>query len=191
MVLALVMALGVLSGCGERKQPTKEAEKPAATEQKAAEKPADDVLKAPADVKRDAEKTPEDRLEEKGAEVKKEVKAAVEKAVDKVETAVASIEKSAAPASPEAKNVEAGAAIFASKCSPCHGPSGKGTPMAPAFVGNDWIKAAAPGDIASVIKNGRAGAAKRYKKFPIAMPAQKTMADSDISSVVDYLKSIN
>lgn len=83
-----------------------------------------------------------------------------------------------------------GAAIFKSKCSPCHGADGQGTAMAPAFKGNAFIKSGSEADIAATIKNGRAGAAKKYKQFAIAMPAQKTMSDDDIKAVVAHLKSI-
>lgn len=83
-----------------------------------------------------------------------------------------------------------GAAIFKSKCSPCHGATGQGTPMAPAFNGNEFIKSSSEADIAHVVKNGRAGAEKKYKNFVIAMPAQKTMADGDIAAVVKHLKEL-
>ncbi len=56
-----------------------------------------------------------------------------------------------------------GAAIFQSKCLACHGPEGKGTAMAPAFQGNEFIKTSEPDVIAETIKNGRAGDQKKYK----------------------------
>ena len=83
-----------------------------------------------------------------------------------------------------------GAEIFKSKCSACHGATGQGTPMAPAFNGNEFIKTSAAADIAAVVKDGREGAAKKYKNFAIGMPAQKTMADADIAAVVEYLKTL-
>ncbi|GMR05283.1 MAG: hypothetical protein BMS9Abin24_083 [Thermodesulfobacteriota bacterium] len=83
-----------------------------------------------------------------------------------------------------------GASIFKSKCSPCHGATGQGTPMAPAFNGNEFIKSSSADDIAHVIKTGRAGAAKKYKNFAIAMPAQKTMSDADVKAVVEHLKTL-
>lgn len=83
-----------------------------------------------------------------------------------------------------------GAGVFKSKCAPCHGANGQGTPMAPAFTGNDFIKSSSAADIAAVVKNGRSGADKKYKNFAIAMPAQKAMADADIAAVVEHLKSL-
>ncbi len=83
-----------------------------------------------------------------------------------------------------------GAAIFKSKCSACHGANGEGTAMAPAFKGNDFIKKSSVAEISLVVKNGREGAAKKYKQFAIAMPAQKTMSDDDIKAVVEYVKTL-
>ncbi|MBI5826937.1 MAG: cytochrome c [Deltaproteobacteria bacterium] len=83
-----------------------------------------------------------------------------------------------------------GAAIFKSKCAACHGAEGQGTAMAPAFKGNEFIKKSSVADISLVVKNGRAGAEKKYKQFAIAMPAQKTMSDEDIHAVVEFEKTL-
>ncbi|MBI5492956.1 MAG: cytochrome c [Deltaproteobacteria bacterium] len=83
-----------------------------------------------------------------------------------------------------------GAAIFKAKCSPCHGAEGQGTAMAPAFKGNAFLKDSKVEDLMAVVKNGREGAAKKYKQFAIGMPAQKTMADEDVKAVVEFEKSI-
>ena len=84
-----------------------------------------------------------------------------------------------------------GAAIFKTKCVACHGADGKGTPMGPAQAGNDFIKNSKEADIAAVIKNGREGAAKKYKQFAMAMPKQTTLSDDDVKAVIAYLKSLN
>lgn len=164
MVLALVFGLGVLAGCAEKEETS---EKP-----KEAAQPAESVAEKPAE----APPAQPEAATEKAVEEKAPV-AAVEKAVKKTEEA--------------AKDVVAGTVIFRTKCVPCHGADGVGTAMAPAFKGNAWIKGASRDDIAAVIKNGREGAAKKYKKFVISMPAQKGMSDSDVNALVDYLKSIN
>lgn len=83
-----------------------------------------------------------------------------------------------------------GAAIFKTKCVACHGADGKGTPMAPAQAGNDFIKNSKEADIIAVIKNGREGAAKKYKQFAMAMPKQ-VLSDDETKAVVAYLKSLN
>ena len=168
MVLALVFGLGVLAGCAEKKET---AEKP-----KEAAQPAESVAEKPAEVKEAAPAAPAETTE-KAVEKKVPSAAAVEKAVKKPVEA--------------AKDVVAGTVIFRTKCVPCHGADGVGTAMAPAFKGNAWIKGASRDEIAAVIKNGREGAAKKYKKFVISMPAQKGMSDSDVNALVDYLKSIN
>lgn len=82
-----------------------------------------------------------------------------------------------------------GSAIFKAKCSACHGAEGQGTAMAPAFKGNDFIKASPEDQIAQVITNGREGAAKKYKQFAIAMPKQNLNAD-EIQAVITQLKAL-
>jgi len=84
-----------------------------------------------------------------------------------------------------------GADLFKHKCLPCHGAEGAGTAMAPAFQGNKFIKTSSKADIMNTIKNGRAGAQKHYKKFALSMPPWKSaLNDAQISSVIDYLKTI-
>ena len=83
-----------------------------------------------------------------------------------------------------------GAAIFKAKCSSCHGTEGQGTAMAPAFQGNEFIKKSTVAEHTAVVKNGRAGAEKKYKNFPIAMPAQKTMSDDDLKAVVEFERTM-
>lgn len=82
-----------------------------------------------------------------------------------------------------------GAAIYKAKCVACHGPEGKGSPMAPGFKGNKYITSSSDADITDVILKGRAGAAKKYKNMAMAMPPQK-LSDAEVSAVVAYLKSL-
>jgi mono/diheme cytochrome c family protein len=82
-----------------------------------------------------------------------------------------------------------GGSIYKSKCSACHGQNAQGTPgMAPALAGTDFIKGDA-GPINDAIVNGRAGAAKKYKNFPLAMPKLGISA-ADADAIVEYLKSL-
>ncbi len=83
-----------------------------------------------------------------------------------------------------------GGALYKAKCAACHGGDGQGTAMAPAFVGNDWVGSAPDADVAATIKDGRQGAAKKYKNFAIGMPAQKGMADADVAALVAHLKEL-
>lgn len=81
------------------------------------------------------------------------------------------------------------AEIWKTVCATCHGPKGEGKkPLGPAQKGNKFITDSADADIAAVIKNGRAGADKKYKDYPSPMPAQKTLTDAEIADVVKYLK---
>jgi len=82
-----------------------------------------------------------------------------------------------------------GAAVYKSKCMPCHGPEGKGTAMAPAMVGNQFVKAASDQELTDIILKGREGAAKKYKQYAIGMPAQK-LSDDETRSVIAYMKDL-
>jgi len=82
-----------------------------------------------------------------------------------------------------------GAAVYKSKCMPCHGPEGKGTAMAPAMVGNQFIKTASDQELTDIILKGREGAAKKYKQYAIGMPAQK-LSDDETRSVIAYMKDL-
>ena len=79
-------------------------------------------------------------------------------------------------------------AYFKETCGACHGENGEGTKgLAPALKGNDWVKSASDGDLASVITKGREGAAKRHKDIPAPMPAN-SMSDTRLKGIIAYLK---
>ncbi len=82
-----------------------------------------------------------------------------------------------------------GAAVYKTKCAACHGAEGQGTAMAPAFKASEYIKSGSDADIAAVIKNGREGAAKKYKNFAIGMPKQ-ALGDEDVAAVIAHLKDL-
>ena len=195
IMLALVMSAGVMAGCTEKKQSAEKAGEATVQAEKAVvETPVEAVEGAPAVIAAPEEKVAEKaeaKIVEKAVEVKKEAAVVVEKVEEKVAASTAAVEMAVEKSSAAAYDAEAGAAIFKSKCAPCHGAMGKGTPMAPALAGNEWIRSAADADIAGVIKNGRDGAAKRYPKFPIGMPSNKGMAEGDLGALVGYLRSIN
>ncbi len=82
-----------------------------------------------------------------------------------------------------------GAAIFRSKCLACHGPKGKGTEIAPAFRGNEFIKNSEVDVIIDVVKNGRPLDQKRYEEYSMTMLPQKdNLTDAEISAVITYIK---
>lgn len=79
--------------------------------------------------------------------------------------------------------------IYKSTCATCHGPKGEGKKaLGPPQKGNEFIIKGTDADVAAVIKNGRAGAAKKYKEFASPMPAQKTLTDAEIVDLVKFLK---
>lgn len=81
-----------------------------------------------------------------------------------------------------------GAATFQEVCAACHGKSGEGNPqLAPALKANPFVKSASSDDIAAVIKNGRAGSAKRYPQIPQGMPAQP-IYDEALDEVAKFVK---
>ncbi|MBI5599756.1 MAG: cytochrome c [Deltaproteobacteria bacterium] len=82
------------------------------------------------------------------------------------------------------------AGTFAAKCAPCHGKDAKGSAMAPALAGGEFVK----GDAAAIkttIAGGRAGDQKKYKNFPLAMPKWDTQLKAEeIDALVAYLKGL-
>ena len=87
-----------------------------------------------------------------------------------------------------AAQTEKDIAYFKETCGACHGENGEGIKgLAPALKGNDWVKSASDGDLASVITKGRAGDAKRHKDIPAPMPAN-SMSDNRLKGVIAYLK---
>lgn len=81
-----------------------------------------------------------------------------------------------------------GAATFKAKCVACHGAKGEGMKgMAPAIKGNEFITKGKAEDIQKVVLEGRAGAAKKYKEFPIDMP-KSGLSDADAADVVKFMQ---
>jgi polysaccharide export outer membrane protein len=66
---------------------------------------------------------------------------------------------------------------------------GMGTTMAPALTGNYFTKKSSADEIKQLIRNGRAGAAKKYKNFTLSMPPQN-LSDPEMSALITYLKAL-
>ena len=172
LMLIFALCAAFMAGCAEKKEPAQEA-KEAISQGPAVERPAE-IKEAPPAAPAEPEK------KDSAQEIKEPPPAAPEeKAVEKE------------PAGEKGKGAAIGAAIYKSKCSPCHGPDGGGSVMAPALKGNDWVRGASNADIAEVIKNGRQGAAKKYPSFVVSMPANKNIPEDDLEALVEYIKSIN
>ena len=214
VVLTLALSSALIYGCAEKKEAT---EKP----KEAASAPVEAVAQKPVEPEAPVARVDIEIKPEKAAVVKEQAKAPVKKAAEveavkavekavvekeaaavaAVKTAEKAVEEKAVAAgkavetaltpAPAAGDAATGALLFKAKCAPCHGAEGKGTTMAPALKGNDWVKAASSADITGVIKNGRLGKAKKYPNFFVDMPASKAMAENDLNALAAYLKSLN
>ena len=81
-----------------------------------------------------------------------------------------------------------GAAIYKAKCASCHGQKGEGMKgLAPAHKGNEFITKGKAEDLVKLVLEGRIGAAKKYKEFPIDMP-KSGLSDADAAEVVKFLQ---
>ncbi|MBI3397948.1 MAG: cytochrome c [Deltaproteobacteria bacterium] len=81
-----------------------------------------------------------------------------------------------------------GATIYKTKCALCHGDKGEGKKgMAPAHRGNEFISKGKTEDVKKVILEGREGAAKKYKEFPIPMP-KSGLSDTDADAVAKFMQ---
>ncbi|CAG1064911.1 cytochrome c-L [uncultured bacterium] len=175
-VLTLALGLGVITGCSEKKEPAEKAQ----TLQQA---PAPNVTEPPVEEKKVAEAATVATEQAPAPPPAVKDKTAVQKAPVQVAVNEAPAQKPV--------DVEAGAALYKSKCSPCHGVEGKGTTMAPALKGNEWIKASSNADVTNVIRKGRQGSGKKYANFFVDMPPTKGLAETDEAVLIGYLRSLN
>ena len=183
-VMVLGLGAGLLAGCKQDKKPI-DAEKAKAVATEAVESAREKAIEVKEEVK-EAAKEAAVAVKEKAVEVGGAVKEAAKGAAETVKEKAAEV-KEAVPV----KIAPGGDKVYKARCLACHGPDGKGTAMAPAFIGNEWIKGASKADIANVVKNGRQPKDKRHKNFAMGMPAQTGMPEDDVTAVVDYLKSLN
>lgn len=73
-----------------------------------------------------------------------------------------------------------GAKIYAANCIACHQSAGQGVPGAfPALAGSKMVNGPPPDQI-HIVLNGKPGT---------AMPAWKSLSDTDIAAVIDYTRS--
>lgn len=190
LLIMLLLGAGVMAGCSEKKPPEKPPEAAVATDGRDAgtgpvEQGMQEAAPAPEQMAEAVGKAVEKKAPSTGAvpeAVKKELEMSVEKAPEKMAAAAAAGEKAMK---------EAGASVYKAKCVACHGAGGSGTAMAPAFKGNEWVKAASDDDIAGVIREGRQGASKMYREFAVPMPATKGVSGDDVNALVAYIRSVN
>lgn len=81
-----------------------------------------------------------------------------------------------------------GAEIYKENCVKCHGDKGQGMKgVAPPHKGNEFITKSPKEEVMKVVREGRAGAAKKYPKFPLDMPKHAgILSDEDIAAVVTF-----
>lgn len=166
--MIFLLGMGVFFGCAEKKSEPE-------TAREAPKQSAEAIVSSGAEKKEAAPVARPPVTEEKAAE----------------KAAPAPAKKAASRPSVDSKTVEAGALIFKSKCSPCHGADANGTAMAPALKGNKWVREAANSEVAQVIRDGRQGSAKKYTNFAVGMPAAKGMPESDVNALAEYVKSMD
>lgn len=85
----------------------------------------------------------------------------------------------------------AGEKVYTTNCSSCHQANGKGQPgVFPPLAGNPVVTGAAT-EVIGIVKNGKSGPITvAGTKYNGQMPAWKgTLSDSDIASVVTYIRS--
>jgi len=85
----------------------------------------------------------------------------------------------------------AGEKVYTTNCSSCHQANGKGQPgVFPPLAGNSVVTGAAT-VVIGIVKNGKSGPITvAGTKYNGQMPAWKgTLSDSDIASVVTYIRS--
>src|SRR3972149_212012 len=76
--------------------------------------------------------------------------------------------------------------LYAEHCVKCHGAKGQGMKgVAPPHKGNEFITKSSKDDVKAVVREGRAGAAKKYKKFPLDMP-KLGLSEDDIEAIVTF-----
>ena len=81
-----------------------------------------------------------------------------------------------------------GAAIYKAKCVSCHGQKGEGMKgLAPAHKGNEFVTKSKAEDLIKLVLDGRIGAEKKYKEFPIDMP-KSGLSDADAAEVVKFVQ---
>lgn len=85
------------------------------------------------------------------------------------------------------------AAIYAVRCSNCHGANGQGTratlpSLGPALKGNPFIVNGSPAAIKQVIRKGRSGQKRLYDDTFPNMPSFGPEPVPDVDALVAYLK---
>lgn len=80
--------------------------------------------------------------------------------------------------------------IFRHSCSHCHGYRGEGIfGLTASLKGSKFVINGSEEDLKATIRNGRIGDAKKFKNYPVIMYPIKDLSDTELDSLVKYLKS--
>lgn len=80
--------------------------------------------------------------------------------------------------------------IFKRTCSQCHGLKGEGIRGYTATLkGSEFVIKGSDEEVRATIKNGRIGTGKKFKNYPVIMYPNKDLTDTEIDSLVKYLKN--
>lgn len=79
--------------------------------------------------------------------------------------------------------------IFKHKCSHCHGFNGEGIRgLTATLKGSQLVTKGSDAEIKATIQEGRIGAGKKFKEYPVIMYPTKDLTDAELDSLVRYLK---
>jgi hypothetical protein len=65
----------------------------------------------------------------------------------------------------------------------------KGTSLAPALKGNEFLENSSVDDLKKLIKGGRKVLDKKYPQFPTEMPAHTQFTDEEVEAIIEYEKT--
>lgn len=79
--------------------------------------------------------------------------------------------------------------IFKRKCSHCHGLNGEGLRgLTATLKGSQFVTKSSDAEVKATIQEGRIGAGKKFKEYPVIMYPIKDLTDAELDSLVRYLK---
>lgn len=79
--------------------------------------------------------------------------------------------------------------IFKRKCSHCHGFNSEGIRgLTATLKGSQFVTKGSDAEVKATIQDGRIGTSKKFKKYPVIMYPVKDLTDSELDSLVRYLK---
>ena len=89
-------------------------------------------------------------------------------------------------------DLDMGKRVYSASCSPCHQPTGLGTPgMFPPLAGSEWVTTEGHGRLIRIVLNGLAGpitvSGQQYNN--VMVPWRDTLTDEQIAAVLSYVRN--